>query len=470
MATKKQNLPTEYAKAFKDADIRGVYPREINETVAYRTARAFVELFELKKVIVGRDKRNSSPSLRNAFVDGVIDSGADVLDIGLVDTPAVYFASGTFNEYGVMITASHNPKQYNGLKLVKAGAIPLTNKTGLKTIQRFVIKNIFKEVTKKGRVTKKNILPSYKKYIRSKVSIRSPRSINIVADAGNGMATLLAPMICKGLPLSVTPLFFKLDGNFPNRGSNPTLAKNQKPVVSEIKKGGYDFGVAFDGDVDRVAFFDEHGNYINSAVIGALLVKHLLSQKPKQSFVYTVFTSRIYEETIKQYGGRAIRARVGHAFIKEHMRKYDAVFACEHSAHFYYKDNFYTDSGILSLLYLTEAYVEALKNGQTFSEMLAPFLKYFQTEELLVKVSDKKHSLKVIEQYYRKRKPLKVISFDGITFIFRDCWFVVKESVTEDAIKFVVESPKKKIAQTKKKEILTLLRSISKATKYKTKI
>lgn len=455
-----EGLPDEYAKAFKDADIRGIYPTQIDEEVTYRTARAFVELFKLKKVIVGRDMRLSSPSLRDAFVKGATESGAQVIDIGLVGTPAVYYASGTYKAFGVMITASHNPKEYNGLKLVKTGAVPLTNATGLKKIQKKIEKNKFKDAKVKGKVTKKKILNEYKKYVRSKVTIKTKKDIRVVADAGNGMATDLSPLLCDGLPVKTKKLFFKLDGTFPNRGSNPTLKKNQKAIVSELKTGKYDFGVAFDGDVDRVAFFDERGRYINSAVIGALLTKHFLLEKKKQKFIYTVFTSKIYEETIKKYGGKAIRARVGHAFIKELMHKKNVRFACEHSAHFYFKGNFFADSGILAYLYLLDAYVDAQKEGLSFSEMLQEFQVYHQTEEILVKVSDKNKAIKQIEKLFRTQKPKKIERFDGVTVTFSDYWFVVKQSVTEDALKFVVESPTKKLAEAKKKEIHALLRSM----------
>ncbi len=454
------DLPVEYKKAFKDADIRGIYPSEINEVVAYRTARAFVELFKLKKVLVGRDMRLSSPALRNAFIAGAIESGANVVDLGVVSTPLIYFASGTYDMFGVVITASHNPKEYNGMKLVKNGAVPLTNASGLKEIQKLIQKNKFKNAKKKGKVTKKHILRTYKKYVLSKVNVNPSRKIRLVADAGNGMATELDSLLCKELPLKTKKLFFKLDGTFPNRGSNPTLKKNQKAIIAELKTGKYDFGVAFDGDVDRVAFFDEKGRYINSAVIGALITKHFLTLKPKQSFVYTVFTSKIYEQTIKKYGGKAIRARVGHAFIKEKMLKYNVRFGCEHSAHFYFQGNFHADSGILALLYLLDAYSDAMKEGKSFGDMLKEFQIYYQTEEILVKVNDKKKALIEIEKIFKKKKPLRTLQFDGVTVTFKDYWFVVKKSVTEDALKFVVEAHTKKLAEAKKEEIYKLLKGM----------
>ena len=459
MSTSKE-LPEDFKKAFKDADIRGVYPSEIDEEVTYRVARAFVEEFKLKEIIVARDMRESSPALRDAFVKGARESGANVVDLGMVGTPELYYASGTMQHFGVVITASHNPKEYNGLKLVKKGAIPLTNASGLLKLLKRVEKNKFKDALQKGKVKQKKILREYKKYVRGKIDLKISHDIKIVVDAGNGMASDFEPFL-SGLPLKIKKLFFKLDGTFPNRGSNPTLAKNQTAIVAELKAGDYDFGVAFDGDVDRVAFFDEKGRYINSAHIGALLAKFFLTQKPKQKFIYTIFTSRIYEETIRKYKGKAIRARVGHAFIKELMHKYNARFACEHSAHFYFQGNFHADSGILALLYLAAAYAEAQKEGKTFSAMIREFQVYHQTEEVLVRVPNKKKALKLIAKHYKKQKPRKVEKFDGVSILFDDCWIAVKQSVTEDALKFVVESPDKKRAEAEKKKVHEFLKALT---------
>lgn len=454
-----RELPGDYKKAFKDADIRGVYPNEIDEEVTYRVARAFVEQFKLKEVLVARDMRESSPALRDAFVKGAKESGANVIDLGMVGTPALYYASGTMNCFGVMITASHNPKEYNGLKLVKKGAIPLTNASGLLKVLKRVEKNRFKDAPQKGKVKQKKLLREYKQYVQSKVALDVPRDLKIVVDAGNGMASDFEPLLA-GLPIEVTKLFFELDGTFPNRGSNPTLAKNQTAIVAELKTGDYDFGVAFDGDVDRVAFFDEKGRYINSAHIGALLARHFLEQKKKQKFIYTIFTSRIYLETIKRFKGKAIRSRVGHAFIKELMHKYNARFACEHSAHFYFQGNFHADSGILALLYVAAAYSEAMEQGMSFSQMMKEFQAYHQTEEVLVRVSNKKNALKLIAKHYKQQKPQRIEKFDGVTIVFPDCWIAVKQSVTEDALKFAVESPERKRAEDEKKKVHEFLKAL----------
>jgi phosphomannomutase len=459
MSNLSKDLPTHYDKAFKDADIRGVYPTEIDETVAYKVARAAVEECNWKTVLVARDMRVSSPALRQAFIAGVRDAGATAIDIGIIDTPGLYFASGSLDLPGVVITASHNPAKYNGLKLVAAGAIPLTAKTGLLAIKKRIEQNTFKTPKQRGELKKQSVTQQYLSYIRKKSAFASERPLKVVVDAGNGTAGPLMQKLCQNLPIKITPLFFELDGNFPNRQSNPTLAKNQTAIKAALKQGDYDFGVAFDGDADRVAFFDEKGNYINSSFIGALIVKHLSTQIPHSSFVYTVFTSRAYSEAITEAGGTAIKARVGHAFIKAIMRQKDVLFGCEHSAHFYFKDNYYTDSGILTFLFVAGAFANRQQPELSFSQYLKPFATYYQTEEVLVPVKNKEAALQSIAAHYEAKHPEHITKFDGVTVSFPDYWFVVKKSVTEDALKFVVESPHKKVAEAHQKEILAYLRN-----------
>lgn len=457
----KKTLPANFAKAFKPADIRGIYPTEINEEVAYRVARAFVALYGLQEVLVGRDMRLSSPSLRKAFVRGAKEQGANVIDIGLVDTPGLYFASGTYAMYGAMITASHNPKEFNGLKFVKSGAIPLTDTDGLDAIKMLVAENKFLKPKKKGILKKKNILNEYKKYLQSLVRVSSKRKISVVIDAGNGMASAFASVICRGFPIEAHPLFFGLDGSFPNRDSNPTLEKNQGPIQAEIKRVHPDFGVAFDGDVDRVAFFDECGRAVNSAVIGALIAKHVLQKMPGAKIVHTNYTSKSFLETIRKYGGVPIRAKVGHSFIKNTMRKEDAIFACEHSAHFYFKENFYTDSGILAFLRILEEYASPENEGKKFSELVAEFGRYRQTEEILMKVKDKDGVLKSAEEWYRNKKPTQIDTFNDLYVEFPDFWFGLQKSITEDALKLVLEAVDEETMLAKQKEVLDLVKKFN---------
>ena len=453
-------LPNEYLKAFKPADIRGIYPTELDEEVAYRIARAFVVLYKLKKVILGRDMRVSSVSLRKAFVKGVTDQGAEVIDIGLVDTPAVYYASGKYKAHGAMITASHNPKQYNGIKLVKPGAVPLTEEDGLGEIKQLLQLNEFSTPKTKGVVTKKAIFAEYKEYIKKLVTIKSTRKIRVVVDAGNGMATVLAPILKNGYPLKMYPLFFKLDGRFPNRGSNPTVKKNIGPIVEKIREVKPDFGVAFDGDVDRVAFFDETGKPVNSAVIGAMIAKNILEKKPG-NIVYTNFTSKSFYETILKYGGTPVREKVGHSFIKTAMREVDAPFSCEHSAHFFFKENYYSDSGILAFLRVLEEFASPEHEGKKFSALVKEFNLYQQTEELLIPVRDKDGIIESVRKIYADQNPLRIDLFDGLAVDFPDYWFCLRKSVTEDVLNLVVEARDVSRMKQATNEILDLVKKLN---------
>jgi phosphomannomutase len=458
-------LQSDYNRAFKDADIRGIYPTEIDDELVYFIARAFVEEFKYKKLVVARDMRISTPGLHEAFIKGATDSGADVVDIGMVHTPALYFASGTMDLPGVMITASHSPKEYNGLKLVHAQAIPLTNKLGLGQLKKRIEKGEFSVGVKKGKVFKKNVLKAYQRFVLKGCKPKKLEGIKIIADTGNGMAGVLMPLLQKKLPVKFDVMFPKLDGSFPNRGSDPTLGKHQKQLKARLKQNNYDFGISFDGDSDRVAFLDEKGKYINSAVIGALIAERLIARNPKAKIGYTMLTSRSYEEAIREAGGKPVIMRVGHAFIKDSMRKKDVLFACEHSAHFYFKDFFYTDSVTLTLLEVLDAYAEAKTEGKTFGEMMKPYIKYQQTEDLVIKVRNKKVALAKTEAYIKKLKPKSIKKFDGLVVDFGDTWGGVKVSVTEFALKVMFESPKKKDAKEMQDKIVKYIESIANKTK-----
>lgn len=455
-------LHAEYERAFKDADIRGIYPAEIDEELVYFVARAFVEEFQYKKVVVGRDMRLSTPKLHAAFLKGATDSGAAVVDVGLVHSPALYYASATLDLPGVMITASHSPREFNGLKLVHAGAIPLTEASGLGKIKRRIARGKFAVGSKTGKIITKNVLPGYQRFVLKGYKANKLAGLLIAADAGNGMAGVLLPLLQEKLPVKFDVLFPKLDGRFPNRGSDPTLSAHQQPLRDRLQKRKYDFGVAFDGDSDRVAFLDETGRYINSAVIGALIAERFLVRQPGARIGYTILTSRSYEEAIRAAGGKPVPARVGHAFIKETMRKKDVLFACEHSGHFYYKDYFFTDSVTLTLLAVLDAYAEAKASGQTFSEMMAPYLRYEQTEDVIVKVADKKVALEKTEQFIKTLQPKKLKHFDGLVVDFGNVWGAVKPSVTEFALKIMFEGADRKAAQQMQNKLVKFIKTVAK--------
>lgn len=458
----KQNISADYKKAFKQADIRGVYSKEIDEEVTYLIARAFVDEYKHKDILVARDMRLSSPALHQAFCKGVMDAGANVIDLGLVSTPMLYFASGSLKLPGVMITASHSPKNFNGLKLVLAEAIPLTEKNGLGAIRKRIEKGKFTEPGKVGRTKVKDITKTYQKFILKGVNTRKYKDIEIVADFGNGMAGVSMSLLFEKLPIEFTNLFADLDGNFPNRDSDPTLNKNQKELKKVLKVGKYDFGISFDGDADRIAFLDEKGNFVNSASIGALISEHILKLQPKSRIVYTILTSKILEERIKHSGGVPVRAKVGHAFIKETMRQKDVLFGCEHSGHFYFKDFFFTDSVALTLLYVLDIYLINKKQGLSFSEMMEPYTMYKQTEDVIVAVDNKEEALKLTVEYLQSKNPIQVRKFDGVWVDFGEVWGGVKISVTEPALKIMFESKIKSKAQSFQDDVVKFIKSIAK--------
>lgn len=454
-------LPKRYARAFKPADIRGVYPNEINEVVAYRTARAFVEEGKYKKIVLGYDMRTSTPALRKAFIEGARESGAHVVDIGMVRSPMLYFASGTLKLPGAVITASHSPAEYNGIKLVHSGAMPYTAETGLNAIKRRVAKDSFVDAKRKGKYTTKSLRRAFRSYILKGVDKKALKGITVVADIGNGMAGASMAALDELLPATFPLLFKEPDGTFPNRGSDPTLRKNQKALAAEVVKRNTDFGIGFDGDGDRIAFLDEKGRYVNCASIGALIAERLIAEEPGAGIVFTNLTSRVLQETVVAQGGKAYRARVGHTFLKEKMRQKEAVFGAEHSGHFFWRDFFNTDSTILTLLAVLEIYSEAKRAGKTFSELVAPYDIYKQTEDVVIEVADKTAALKRIEKKLQAMKPKKVTKFDGFFVDFGDVWGAVKPSVTEYAIKLMFESKKKASAAKVQKELASFVREIA---------
>jgi phosphomannomutase len=451
--------PAAFQAAFKEADIRGVYPHELNDETVYFIARAFVERSQYKKVVVGRDMRLSSPALRAAFVSGVCDAGADVVDIGLVTTPMLYFASVTLDLPGVMITASHSPADHNGLKLVAPRAVPLTERAGLGDIRRRLARGRFlPDASPQGRVIKKDIMPAFARFMRPQLKLVKGKTTppRVVVDCGSGMGTMLLPLLTAA-GYQVTPLFAELDGRFPQRGSNPTIPKNQKAISAELRSGEYDFGIAFDGDADRIAFFDERGRYVNCATIGALMAERLLPDHPKAVCVGTVLTSRAYEAAVKDHGGRFVRARVGHSYVKEVMRARDALIGCEHSGHFFFKDFFGVDSVLVTLGVVTAAYQTA---GVAFSALLSPYTTFHQTDDVMVPVTDKAHAMATMHDFLRSQGSATITTFDGLTADYGEAWVVVKPSVTEAALNIIAEGKTKAAATTLRDRVLAQARTL----------
>ena len=445
-------------EVFHPNDIRGVYGKILNDDFAYKLGRAIGTYLKCKKIIIGRDMRVSSPKIFNFLSKGLIESGTSIIDIGLVDTPSIYFATGHYNLPGIMITASHNPTEYNGIKIVRAKARPIDAYHGFKEIIEIIEKNSFSNSKKVGKIIKNNLNEEYGKYVLSFIDKRKINNLNIIADAGNGMASLIIPKVFKKINVKLSKLYFDLDGSFPNHVPNPILKENIKTLEKKVVKDKADFGIAFDGDMDRVVFVDENGMTVNASFIGALLAKKMLSRERKQGVVYSSATSRIVRETILKYGGKPIREKVGHSFIKSRMLESDAVFVIEHSGHYYYRDNYYADSGLITALIILEIYSDAKKRGMKFSDLVREFEEYSQADEISIKLKNEKDIIGSIEKYYINKKPKKSDHFDGLFMEFEDYWFCARRSNTEPLLRINLEARNKGVLKEKVKEILKLIK------------
>ena len=439
---------------FKAYDVRGIYGKDLTEDIAYKIGKAFVSFLKCKEVIVGYDMRVSSPKLSKAFMEGVTDSGSDAIDIGQVSTDGLYFASGFLNKPGVMFTASHNPPQYNGLKFCRAMAVPINEETGLQNIKTIIEKNKFKKSKEEGRVIKKSILNEYVMHVLSFINENKVRKLKIAIDAGNGMAGKIIPLVYNTLPVNIIPLYFELDGTFPNHLADPSKYENLRELQKTVKKEKCNFGMAFDGDADRVFFIDENSKIVNSSLISALLIKHILHKHKNEKIIYNLVNSKIVPETIKKFGGKAQIERVGHSFIKDTMRKINAVFACEHSAHYYFKNNFNADSGIIASLIVSEI---ISKKNKPLSKLLKEIEVYYKIEETNFEVKDKIKKMEQIKNHYEGKNPKKIMELDGISIYFDDWWFNVRPSNTEPLLRLNLEADSEKLMEEKKEEVSRII-------------
>lgn len=441
------------SEIFKAYDVRGIYGQNLNEDIAYKIGRAFVYFLKCKDVIVGTDMRASSPGLCRAFVNGVTEQGANAIFIGQVCTDAVYFASGFLNKPAVMFTASHNPPQYNGIKFCKGNAIPINEDTGLRKIKSIIENNKYSKIKtkKQGKIIKKDILKGYAKHVKKFIDIKKLRMLKIAVDAGNGMAGKIIPSVYKNLPIKIIPLYFKLDGTFPNHPADPSKYENLVKLQEIVKKKNCDFGMAFDGDADRIFFVDENGDVVSSSFISALIIKNILAKSSRRKIIYNLVCSHIVPETIKKYNGIPIVERVGHSFIKETMRKTKAIFGCEHSAHYYYRDNYRADSGIITSLIVADI---VSRENKPLSILLSEFKKYCNIEELSVEVKDKNAKLKGIESVYKKQNPKRISKLDGLTVEFKDWWFNIRPSNTEPLLRLNLEADSVELMNRKKGELI----------------
>ncbi|MCX2727551.1 phosphoglucosamine mutase [Thermomicrobium sp. 4228-Ro] len=441
---------------FKAYDIRGIYPDELDEELAYRIGRAFALFLRPRQVVVGRDMRVSSPALADAIIRGLLDQGVDVTNVGLVSTDALYFAVGNYRfDGGVMVTASHNPPEYNGFKLCREEAQALSLDTGIAEIRDLVVQGDFPEPERRGTLTERDILDDFAQHVLSFIDPNVIKPFTIAVDAGNGMGGLIAPKVLGRLPVRIIPLYFELDGRFPNHVPNPIEPENVRDVQRAIREHGADMGIAFDGDADRMFILDEQARLVGGDMVTALVAKALLQKHPGAKIVYNLICSRAVPETIRQYGGIPIRSRVGHSFIKALMRQHDAIFGGEHSGHFYFRDNWYADSGIIAAVTVLEL---LSREGVTVSQAIAPIDRYYRSGEINVEARDVTAVLQALEEHFRDGQ---IDHLDGLTVEYPDWWFNARPSNTQPLLRINVEATTPELLQQKAREVLDIVQRVT---------
>ena len=440
---------------FKAYDIRGVFPDEVNADLFRAIGRAFSIFIKGKternsSVVIGRDMRESSQSLAEAFADGVMDQGVNIVDIGLASTDMCYFASGRLDLPAAMVTASHNPAEYNGLKICLNQARPIGQDSGLREILE-IVNSSPETVDETGTAEELNILEDFATHALSVIDKSDLRKLKIVADSGNGMGGLILPPVFSKLPFELEILFPELDGTFPNHPADPLQQENQKYLKERILETKADVGLAFDGDADRVFFMDEKGESVSGSIATALIAEQILKENKDDSVIYNLICSKVVPETITKNNGKGIRSRVGHSFIKELMEKHDAVFGGEHSGHYYFRENYRADSGVIAALIVL---VALSKHNGTLSELLEPFKKYESSGEINFSVPDVELSIDLIAEHY---KHLVIDWLDGLTVDAGDWWFNLRPSNTEPLLRLNVEANDEKACEKVFEEVRRIL-------------
>ena len=440
---------------FKAYDIRGIYPDDLDESSARAIGRAFADFGGADRIVLGRDMRTSSPQLAAAFTEGVTETGVDVVDLGLVSTDALYFASGSFDKPGAMFTASHNPGRYNGLKLCRAAAAPIGEESGLAEIRRKAeaVPAGSAPPARRGDVEHVDVLPEYAAHCRSFVDPGTLRPLKVAIDAGNGMAGKTVPLVFDELPFEVTPLYFDLDGTFPNHPANPIEPANLVDLQKAVVEGGCDLGIAFDGDADRMFLVDETTRLVSGSATTALVAERLLRKSPGETIIYNLICSWTVPEVIKEQGGRPVRTRVGHSFIKQVMAETGAIFGGEHSGHYYFRDNFRADSGMIAALLVLEALSEA---DMPLSRLLHPYDRYSASGEINSQVMNAAKALDALAHAYADGAQDRT---DGLTVEYEDWWFNCRPSNTEPLLRLNLEAKTEEMMEEKRDEVLARIRS-----------
>ena len=445
---------------FKAYDIRGLVDSELTPDFAFSTGVAVARFLELERepgtVVIGEDMRPSSPDLASAFSAGVTSQGLDVIRIGLASTDMLYFAAGKLNLPGAMFTASHNPAAYNGIKLCLSGARPIGKESGLLAIEKFVKEGSPMAMRNPGVEKHRDMLEEYVDHLFSLVDLSEIRPLKIVIDAGNGMAGYTAPAVFKRLNAEVIEMYFDLDGTFPNHEANPIEPANLVDLQKAVKKHGADIGLAFDGDADRCFLVDEKGSLVNPSALTSLIASRELSRHPGSNIIYNLISSRAVKEVVEENGGTAIRSRVGHSYIKKLMAESNAVFGGEHSGHFYFRDFWRADSGMLAALHAIAALGESKKS---LSSLLSTFNRYHSSGEINSTVADAQASMKIIEELYGTLKDVSVDHLDGLTINGDNWWFNLRASNTEPLLRLNVEASTPARMQKVRDDVLNTIRS-----------
>jgi phosphomannomutase len=443
---------------FKAYDVRGVYPGEINEEVVRQIGRGFVTYLKAKQVGISRDMRVSSPALAAAFIDGATLQGANVVDYGMMATDMLYFASvSDALEGGAQITASHNPGEYNGVKMVRQDAQPLSGDAGIGDIRDMIASDrLPPAAAHRGSVSQRNILPQYVEKVMSFIDPAIIKRFTVVADAGHGMAGLVAPKLFERLPLKVTTLCFNIDGTFPNHESNPLLEENRRDITAEVVRQKADIGIAWDGDADRCFFLDGTGEFISGDFVTALLAEAFLLKHPGATIIYDLRASHAVKNTVERMGGRALMNRVGHAFIKQRMRAEDGIFAGEVTGHYYFRDFYYADNGFIPALLILEL---MSKKNKSLRDLLYPYReRYFISGEINTKLKSMDEVPKKLSALETRYKDAQVTKMDGISVDYPDWHFNVRASNTEPLLRLNLEAETPELMERKRDEVLSVIR------------
>ena len=445
------NFGSVNSKIFKSYDIRGIYPTELNDDAAYLIGRAFARRAKVAEIIVGSDARLSGPALKKELLRGITAEGVSVIDVGLLPIDAVYFAVGILKyPAGIMITASHNPKEYNGFKMVLQEMQWVRGEELAKDVSNLPVAL----AVSKGLVKTVDLMPRYIKHVLSFTDTAKIKPFKVVVDAGNGLAGKIMPLLAQHLPIQVIPLNFELDGNFPGHPSNPLLPESQAAAKEAIVKNQANFGVIFDGDTDRLIFLDEQGNFIAPDLVLLILAREFLNREPGKGIVYNVICSKAVPETVSQWGGKALRSKVGYVNISRIMRQNDGIMGGELSSHYSFRDNAYADSGFIAFLILLQLLSQ---DGRPLSQIAAELKKYFKSEEINLAVSDRQAVIAKIKEKYNAGQQDEL---DGLTVEYDNWWFNTRPSNTEPLLRLTIEANTVQLLAQKQKELLDFIKRV----------